>query len=107
MTPWYLLALLFSAAGVLTIDARHRLALWDSPGRSAAVIGAGTVGFLVWDLVAIDLGFYGLGAGPALSGIELAPHLPLEEVVFVMFLCHLTLVTHALALRLTAPRRGR
>lgn len=101
--PWYLVALLVSLAGMLTIDARHRLALWHRPGRSLAVIAAGAVGFLAWDLVAIGLGFYHLGAGSALAGIEVAPHLPVEEIVFVVFLCHLTLVAHALALRLLAP----
>lgn len=97
--PWYLLALAVSLAGMLVVDARHRLVLWDTPGRSAAVIAAGAAGFLVWDLVAINRGFYGIGSGPALAGVEVAPHLPVEEIVFVVFLCHLTLVLHALAVR--------
>lgn len=107
MTPWYLIALLVSLAGMLTIDARHRVALWHRPGRSLAVIAAGAVGFVVWDLVAIGLGFYHLGAGSALSGIEVAPHLPVEEIVFVVLLCHLTLVVHGLALRRLAPGAAR
>ena len=65
---------------------------------------AGAVVFLVWDLIAIGTRMYHRGASPAMSGVDLAPELPVEELVFIVFLCYLTMVLHQLALRLVAPR---
>jgi lycopene cyclase domain-containing protein len=81
------------------LDRRGRLVLWsDNPGRATAVLAAGTVLFLVWDVAAIEAGFYERG-GAAMTGVELVPHLPLEELFFVLFLCYFTLVLHTLVLR--------
>jgi lycopene cyclase domain-containing protein len=107
MTGWYLVALLVSLAGVVLVDARHRLFVWDRPGRAAAVLAVGVVLFLCWDAVAIARGFYERGGGGALLGVELAPHLPVEELVFVTFFSYLTMVvfaaTHRLVARTGAP----
>ncbi len=113
MTGWYLGALLVSFGCMLLVDARWKLALWSPrtgqwrgvrvlPGgwRAVALLLGGLVGFILWDLVAIDLGFYGRGSGSALLGIELLPHIPVEEFIFVLFLCHITLVLTGAALRL-------
>jgi lycopene cyclase domain-containing protein len=88
----YLACLLVSLAGMVAIDRRWRLFLFAAPRRAAATLACGVVFFLLADVAAILLGFYGRGQSPALSGIEIAPHLPIEEVVFVTFLCHLTMV---------------
>jgi len=102
----YLLCLLVSWAGVLTLDLRFGLALGRGPRvarvRVALVVLAGAVVLVVWDLVAIAQGFYGRGASDALLGVWLAPHLPVEEIVFVTFLSHLTLVTAGAARRVLA-----
>ncbi|WP_243227525.1 lycopene cyclase domain-containing protein [Microbacterium sp. CIAB417] len=105
MPGLYLLALLISIAGVGALDARFRLALWARPGRTAAAVGIGTVFFLVWDAVGIATGVFVKGGSPLLLGIDLAPHLPLEEPVFLAFLCYLALVVHAASLRVTRRRR--
>jgi lycopene cyclase domain-containing protein len=63
--------------------------------------------FLVWDIAAIASGHYRAGQSEAMTGIMLAPELPLEELVFITFLCYLTLVLHGLigvALRHRRPR---
>jgi lycopene cyclase domain-containing protein len=80
------------------LDARFRLVLWraEGRGRSALVLGAGVVLFLVWDVAAIALGFYHRGASEAMSGLMLAPELPVEELLFITFLSYLTLVLHGL-----------
>ncbi|GEL93720.1 lycopene cyclase domain-containing protein [Cellulomonas composti] len=108
MNGLYLACLLASWAGVTVLDVRWRLALGVPARRSrrtaALVVGAGVVLFLAWDLVAIAAGYYGRGAPDLMVRIELLPHLPLEEVVFVTFLCHLTLVVDALVRRVRAPR---
>lgn len=104
MTGWYLGALAFSFAGVVTIDARWKVALFARERRARAftvvVTLVGAAGFLAWDAVAISRGFFGRGESPAMLGIEVAPHLPVEELVFVTFLSYLTLVVFAGALRL-------
>jgi lycopene cyclase domain-containing protein len=103
----YLTSLLVCLACMALVDRRWRLVLWSSrPWRAALVLAAGTVLFLVWDVVAIDAGFYARG-GALMTGIELAPHLPLEELFFIMFLCYVTLVLHGLVGLLLARRDAR
>ncbi|MBT0994956.1 lycopene cyclase domain-containing protein [Cellulomonas sp. DKR-3] len=102
----YLLCLLVSWAGVLTIDLRWRLALGQRSARgrrtSFAVVALGVAFFLAWDLLAIGAGFYGRGDSGALLGVWVVDHLPLEEIVFVAFLCHVTLVVAAAVARVPA-----
>jgi lycopene cyclase domain-containing protein len=105
MSVGYLTALLVSTAGMLVLDARYRLFLWRSPARAALTLGVGVVLLLAIDLAAIALGVFRVGDSPLLSGIMLAPHLPVEEPVFLVFLCLLTMVVHELAQRLRARRR--
>jgi len=95
----YLALLLGSLGCMALLDRRFRLVLWSAhPVRGAAVIAAGTAVFLAWDVVAISRGFYERG-GAAMTGVELAPHLPLEELFFIVFLCYVTLVLHGLLSR--------
>lgn len=96
----YLGALVVVIACMALLDARFRLALWYDPRRGAAVLGVGIVFFLVWDVIAIHHGFYVRGGSAGMTGIELAPELPLEEIFFITFLCYLTLVAHGLLRRL-------
>jgi lycopene cyclase domain-containing protein len=92
MKGWYLVVLLVSLAGVMLLDARHRLFVWDRPRRALAVLAVGVALFLTWDVLAIGRGFYERGRSDALLGAELAPHLPVEELVFVTFFAYLTMV---------------
>lgn len=103
----YLLAILISAAGILAIDLRLRLVTARAPGRTLAVVAIGTAFFLVWDAVGIVTGVFVKGGSPLLLGIDLAPHLPLEEPVFLAFLCYLGLVAWAGGTRLVERRRRR
>jgi lycopene cyclase domain-containing protein len=102
----YLAAILVSAAGVATIDWRFRLAAWRTPGRTAAAVAIGTAFFLIWDAAGIALGIFVKGDSPALVGIDLAPHLPLEEPFFLAFLCYLALVVWSGADRLATRYRA-
>ena len=101
----HLLCLLTALACMVLLDRRFGLALWRAPRRAAAVLAAGIVLFLAWDLAAIGAGHYRLGASPLMSGIVVGPELPLEELVFLTFLCHLTLVLWGLLDRLLGRRR--
>lgn len=88
----YLLALLVSTAGIIALDARFRLALWRQPKVTAVAVLLGVGFFLVWDLVAIRFGIFLKGESPLLLGIDLAPELPVEEPIFLAFLCYLAAV---------------
>lgn len=88
----YLTALLVSFSCMLLVDWRFSLFLFRHPLRAGLVLAGGLVFFLAWDLTAISLGIFLHGAAPYMTGIMLAPELPLEELVFLLFLCHLTMV---------------
>ncbi len=105
MPGLYLLALLVSAAGIAALDARFRLAFWAAPARTTGAIVLGTAFFVAWDAVGIATGVFVKGDSPLLLGIDLAPHLPLEEPVFLAFLCYLALVVDAAARRRIAGGR--
>lgn len=92
MNLLYLAFLLVSLAGVVALDLRHRLFLGRSPARAAAVLLIGLAFFLLWDLAGIGLGIFFRADGPYATGIMLAPELPLEEPLFLLFLCQLTMV---------------
>jgi lycopene cyclase domain-containing protein len=105
----YLLAIVGSTACMGLVDHRWRLFLFRRPGRALLIVAAGVACFLVWDLLALGLGVYRRGESPAMSGVELAPDLPLEELFFLVFLSYLTMVLHALLAMLAgrrAPRSG-
>jgi len=101
----YLVALLVSIGAMTLIDARWRLAFWRSPVASAIAIGAGTVLLVVWDLAGIEFGVFFRGDSPWATGVLLAPELPLEEPVFLAFLCYLSLVA-VLGVERVLERRG-
>lgn len=88
----YLGAILFSLAGMIAIDLKFGLAPRTAPGRTALAVGLGTAFFLAWDAVGIVTGIFVKGDSPLFVGIDLAPHLPLEEVFFLLFLSYLALV---------------
>ena len=100
----YLGALVVSLASMAVMDRRWRLFLCADARRGAIVLLAGIVVFLSWDAAAIGLGFFARGHGQALVGVEIAPHLPVEELFFVTFLSYLTMIGHALVRRLLDRR---
>jgi len=53
---------------------------------------AGVLFLLAWDLLGIALGIFARGENPYMTGILLAPQLPLEELFFLTFLCYLVMV---------------
>lgn len=104
----YLAALLLLCGCYLAIDARWRLALFSAtPGRALAVLAAGLAFFLAWDLTGIAADVFWHGADDVSVGLFLAPELPVEEPVFLWFLCHQTLVYVEGLPRLTAWARAR
>lgn len=87
----YLAGLLVSIAGIAVLDARYRLFFWRAPWRAAAVMAVGLVFFLVWDVAGVALGIFFIGPQDLLTGILLAPDVPLEELFFLVLLCWTTM----------------
>jgi len=106
VTGLYLVALLVSIAGLVTLDLRWRLFLGAAPGRAAVVLAVGVAGFLLWDLAGVGLGVFFEGRNPFLVGIDLAPDVPLEELFFLILLCLSAMESFALAERVLARRAG-
>ena len=92
----YLASLLWVLGCMAALDRHGRLFFWADPRRAALVFGFGFALFLTWDLVALDLELYERGRSAYMSGIEVAPELPIEELFFVAFLPYLTMVLHGL-----------
>ena len=107
MTLAYLAALIVAAAGVAAIDARLRLALFHDARRALTTVAITAVAMLLIDVAGIATGNFRLGASPWMTGIEVAPHLPLEELVFVVFLAYVSLVALTGSQRLLAARSVR
>lgn len=91
MSLVYLCALLVSITGMVVLDRRFRLFFWSDARRAAIVLAAGVVLFLVWDLFGIGLGIFFRGQTPFMTGLLVAPELPVEEILFLVLLCYLTM----------------
>lgn len=100
----YLLALLVSITGMVVLDKRFGLFFWADARRAAIVLPAGVAFFLVWDLVGIGLGVFFRGETPYMTGLQLAPELPVEEVLFLTLLCYLTMDVHGFLANRAAKR---
>ena len=87
----YLAGLVLALVGMTVLDARFRLFFWRGPWRAAAVLAVGIAFFLVWDLAGIGLGIFFRGTTRFLVGVEVAPQVPVEELVFLALLCYVTM----------------
>lgn len=99
MTFLYLAGLLVAIAGMVVLDIRFHLFFRVSPWRATAVMVIGVLFFLVWDLAGIGLGVFFRGNPQLLTGVQLAPELPLEEVFFLTLLCYTTMNLFAILSR--------
>ena len=87
----YLAALAISIAGMVALDWRHKLFFWRDRRRASIVLTTGVIFFLIWDLFGIDLGIFFRGSGEFMTGLVIAPELPIEEVFFLTLLSYLTM----------------
>ena len=105
MSILYLAVLLVAIACMVLLDRRFALVFWRDARRATVVLVSGLVFFLVWDLIGIGLHVFARGSSPFLTGIVLAPELPLEEVFFLLFLCYLTMILFTGARRMLTRAR--
>ena len=87
----YLLGLLVALTGMVMLDRRFGLFFWRAPVRAAIVLVVGVLFFLLWDLSGIGLGIFFRGETSFMTGLLLAPELPVEELFFLTLLCYLTM----------------
>lgn len=106
MSWLYLLSVLAAGSCMALVDRRWRLFLFRQPTHAVVAISVGFVFFLAWDFVAIALEVYSRGESPAMTGIEVAPELPLEELFFIVFLTYVTGVLYGLFTRVLHPRES-
>ncbi|MGK2852921.1 MAG: lycopene cyclase domain-containing protein [Microbacteriaceae bacterium] len=102
---WYLGCLIAGIGCMLLIDHRFRLFFWRNPAAAALVTLAGTAFLLLWDAAGIASGIFLRGSAEIASGIVLAPELPLEEPVFLVFLVLCTMVLYTGLARIRGARR--
>ena len=95
----YLASLTVVLGCLAVMDRRWRLFFWADARRAAVVFAAGYLLFLAWDLVALEARLYERGRSQWMTGLEVAPELPVEELLFLAFLPYLTMVLHGVALR--------
>lgn len=104
MSVLYLIALLVSLTGMVILDRRFRLFFWAAPWRAALVLLVGVAFFLVWDLAGIGLGIFFRGETSFMTGLQLAPELPVEELFFLTLLCYLTMNLYGFVSRASSPK---
>ncbi|GEC74437.1 lycopene cyclase domain-containing protein [Microbacterium maritypicum] len=101
----YLAALLLSLGCMLLLDWRFRLFFWRDAVSAAVVTAVGLVFFLIWDIAGIANGIFFRGDGMIATGLVLAPELPLEEPIFLLFLVVCTMIIYTGAERVLTRRR--
>ncbi|GAT73986.1 hypothetical protein MHM582_2486 [Microbacterium sp. HM58-2] len=100
MTGFVHLGLLLIGSGcLLLLDRRFRLFFWRDPAAALVVTAIGLAFFLAWDVAGIAAGVFLRGESAIATGLVLAPELPIEEPVFLLFLVQCTMVAYTGAAR--------
>lgn len=106
----YLVALLVSLTGMVVLDRRFRLFFWRDARRATVVLGAGVLFFLVWDFAGVGGGIFFRGETAFMTGLQIAPEIPVEEVFFLALLCYLTMNVYGFCVgalaRVSRPSAG-
>ena len=102
----YLVALGIALTGMVMLDRRFGLFFWNDARRASIVLAVGIVFFVVWDLFGIGLGIFFRGETDFMTGLQVAPELPVEELFFLALLCYLTMNAYAAAGMLQRRRRS-
>ncbi|WNM27381.1 lycopene cyclase domain-containing protein [Demequina capsici] len=92
MSLTYLAALAISIGGLAVLDRRLRLALFVQPARTMVTVAGAVVVFLAWDALGVGRGIFFIGDAPYLTGVRLAPQIPVEELLFLVLLTYQTLL---------------
>jgi lycopene cyclase domain-containing protein len=88
----YLVLLVIALAGLAIIDRRWKLALFLDRKRTLITLALSVVLFLIWDLAGIALGIFFVGGSAYLTGLRVAPEVPIEELFFLTLLTYNALI---------------
>jgi lycopene cyclase domain-containing protein len=103
----YLLILIVSLAGLYLLDRTHKLAFTVDAKRSLLSMVPAYGLFLVWDIAGIASGIFFRGQNTLLTGIQVFPEFPIEELFFLAVLCYSTLIVFSWVQKtLTAKEAG-
>lgn len=84
----YLIALLFSVGGLITLDLRFKLAIAIQPKRTMLTLLVAVLFFLGWDAIGVANGIFFEGNSGLLLGLDLANNIPVEELIFLILFCY-------------------
>lgn len=87
----YLTILLVALVCMALCDWRWKLAFFLDARRATILSVVIVVAFLVWDALGIVTGSFFRGGSDYMTGVVLAPEMPLEEPIFLFFLTYLTI----------------
>ncbi len=90
----YLVCLLISIGGLVTIDHRWKLAFWRDASRTAKTLILAIIVFVLWDLIGISLGIFFHGGSGFTLPLRLAPEFPIEEIIFLFLLTYSALIIY-------------
>lgn len=106
MTFLYLAALAIALTGMVVLDRRFGLFFWRDARRAAIVLVVGVLFFFAWDLAGVGLGIFFRGETAFMTGVQVAPEVPLEELFFLTLLCYLTMNVYGFVIRGSSPSRS-
>lgn len=100
----YLAGLIFSIIGLGLFDWKFKLGFSTNKKAALLAILLPLIFFLLWDGAGIGLGIFFRGETSHLTGLLIAPELPLEELFFLFLLNYTTLTIFITVKRIMAKR---
>ena len=92
LLPFTYLAFLLLVIGCMVLcDWRWKLTFFLDARRATILSAAVVAAFLLWDALGIATGSFFRGGFPYMTGVVLAPEMPIEEPFFLFFLTYLTI----------------
>ncbi len=89
---FYIIALLFSIFGMVMIDRKLKLAYFINKKATLLTVALSVLIFACWDLLGIFNGIFFEGNSRYISGLNLIPDFPIEEIFFLTLFCYITLL---------------
>lgn len=93
MNGLYLLALVFSIAGLCLFDYRYKLAFFRDRRRTSIILVISVAIFIVWDIAGILANIFFIGSDRLLTGLTVG-EFPIEELFFLILLNYVSLLTY-------------
>lgn len=90
----YMAGLLLAIGCLVLVDRHYSLAFFYDAKRTFVTLLVAIVVFILWDISGIVLGIFLSGDTKYATGIMLGPHFPIEELLFLIFFCYLTLTIY-------------